>query len=275
MKLPLYQIDAFTNRLFGGNPAAVVLLDQWLPDNVLQAIAAENNLAETAFVIAREDLSLLRWFTPTVEVDLCGHATLAAGHVLFAYRYPSLNKVTFSTRSGVLGVSRKGELLSLDFPAAPGKPIAVSDSLAKALGAKPFEALQARDILAIFDTETEIRTLRPNFDLIAALDTFAVIVSAPGNDADFVSRFFAPREGIPEDPVTGSAHCTLVPYWAARLGKLHLAAKQVSARVGVLTCELQGDRVAIAGRSVEYLRGEINVPEEMAAPDHDGKEPSR
>ena len=275
MKLPLYQIDAFANRLFGGNPAAVVLLDQWLPDKVLQGIAAENNLAETAFVIAREDLSLLRWFTPTVEVDLCGHATLAAGHVLFAYRYPSLSRVTFRTRSGVLAVNREGGMLSLDFPALPGKPVAVSDVLAKALGAKPCEALQARDLLAIFDTEAEIRALRPNFDLIAGLDTFAVIVSAPGNDVDFVSRFFAPREGIPEDPVTGSAHCTLVPYWAARLGKLRLTAKQVSARGGELACEMRGDRVAIAGRCVEYLRGEINVPEEMAASGNDEKESSR
>ena len=261
MKLPLYQIDAFTSRLFGGNPAAVVTLDQWLADDMLQGIAGENNLAETAFVVPREDMAPLRWFTPTVEVDLCGHATLAAGHVLFAYHYPSLKKVTFSTRSGVLAVNREGDRLSLDFPARPGARIEVSDALASALGSRPREAYLARDILAVFDTEAAIRALRPNFELIAALDAFAVIVSAPGSEVDFVSRFFAPGAGIPEDPVTGSAHCTLVPYWAARSGKPKLSAKQLSRRVGELDCELRGDRVAIAGRTVEYLRGEINVPD--------------
>ena len=261
MKLPLYQIDAFTSRLFGGNPAAVVTLDQWLADDVLQAIAAENNLAETAFVVPREDMALLRWFTPTVEVDLCGHATLAAGHVLFAYQYPALTKLSFMTRSGVLGVSREGDRLSLDFPARPGTPIEVSDGLASALGARPREAYLARDILAVFDTEAAIQALRPDFGLMAALDAFAVIASAPGSTVDFVSRFFAPRAGIPEDPVTGSAHCTLVPYWAGRLGKTTLTAKQLSCRGGELDCELRGDRVAITGRTVEYLRGEINVPD--------------
>jgi PhzF family phenazine biosynthesis protein len=261
MKLPLYQIDAFTSRLFGGNPAAVVTLDQWLPDDVLQAIAAENNLAETAFVLPQEDMSMLRWFTPTVEVDLCGHATLAAGHVLFAYHYPSRKKLSFSTRSGVLAVSRDGDRLSLDFPARPGARIEVSDALASALGARPGEAYLARDLLAVFDTEAQVQALRPDFGLVAALDAFAVIVSAPGSAVDFVSRFFAPRAGIPEDPVTGSAHCTLVPYWTERFGKRKLTAKQLSARVGELDCELRGDRVAITGKSVEYLRGEISVPD--------------
>lgn len=260
MKLPLYQVDAFTSRLFGGNPAAVVILDHWLGDEILQAIAAENNLAETAFVVPRKDTSLLRWFTPTVEVDLCGHATLAAGHVLFARKYPSLKKLTFSTRSGDLTVSREGDRLSLDFPARPGTPIEVSGSLASALGARPREAYLARDILAVFDTEEAIRSLNPNFGLVAELDAFAVIVTAPGNTVDFVSRFFAPRGGIPEDPATGSSHCTLVPYWAARLGRTKLAARQLSARVGELDCELQGDRVIISGKTVEYLRGEIDVP---------------
>lgn len=260
MKLPIYQIDAFTSRLFGGNPAAVVILDQWLPDEVLQSIAAENNLAETAFVIPRESKAQLRWFTPTLEMDLCGHATLAAGHVLFAYQYPSLRSVSFSTRSGVLAVTRDGDLLSLDFPSRPGGSIPVSDALVSALGARPREAYLARDILAVFDTEAEILALRPNFNLIAALDAFAVIVTAPGSEVDFVSRFFAPRAGVSEDPVTGSAHCTLVPYWATRLGKHMLTAKQLSSRVGELACEFRGDRVAIAGRTVEYLRGEIEVP---------------
>lgn len=264
MRLAIYQIDAFTDRVFGGNPAAVVVLERWLPDAVLQGIAAENNLAETAFVIPREDVSPLRWFTPTVEVDLCGHATLAAGHVLLRYHYPSLRRVSFSTASGVLAVNRAGDSLSLDFPARPGAPLAVSEELAVALGARPREALLARDLLAVFDTEAEVSALRPDLDRVAALDAFAVIVTAPSSDVDFVSRFFAPRAGIPEDPVTGSAHCTLVPYWAARLGRPKVTARQLSSRIGELDCELQGDRVAIAGGTVEYLRGEIDVPAESA-----------
>jgi predicted PhzF superfamily epimerase YddE/YHI9 len=264
MKLPLYQLDAFTSRLFCGNPAAVVLLEKWLPDAVLQAIAAENNLAETAFVIPHRDLTPLRWFTPTVEVDLCGHATLATADVLFRYRFPKLDRLRFSTRSGELAVSRAGELLEMDFPSRPGKPVAVTDALAEALGARPREAHLARDLLVIFDTETQVRSLRPDFPRIAALDAFAVIASAPGDDVDFVSRFFAPGAGIPEDPVTGSAHCTLTPYWAARLGRNTLAAKQVSGRGGELRCELRGDRVAIAGRVVEYLRGEIDIGDALA-----------
>lgn len=259
MKLPLYQLDAFTQRLFGGNPAAVVLLEDWLPDGTLAAIAAENNLAETAFVIPRADASPLRWFTPTVEIDLCGHATLAAADVLFRYRFPSLARLAFSTRSGELAVTRDGALLKMDFPARPGKPVAVTDALAAALGARPREAYMARDLLAIFDAESDVRSLRPDFARIAALDAFAVIVSAPGDAVDFVSRFFAPGAGIPEDPVTGSSHCTLVPYWAARLGKDKLTAQQLSARGGDLLCELRADRVVIAGHVVEYLRGEIET----------------
>ena len=259
MKLPLYQVDAFTQRLFGGNPAAVVLLDAWLPDGVLQAIAAENNLAETAYVIPRADVSPLRWFTPAVEVDLCGHATLAAADVLFRYRFPKLERLVFGTKSGELAVTREGSLLKMDFPARPGKRVAVTDALAAALGARPREALMARDLLAIFDSEAEVRSLRPDFARVAALDAFAVIVSAPGDAADFVSRFFAPGAGVPEDPVTGSSHCTLTPYWAARLGKNRLTAQQLSPRGGELLCELSGERVVIAGHAVEYLRGEIET----------------
>ena len=225
MKLPIYQIDAFTNRLFGGNPAAVVTLERWLPDDVLLAIAAENNLSETAFVVPRDDRAPLRWFTPTVEVDLCGHATLAAGHVLFAYHYPSLETLSFESRGGVLTVKRDGDRLSLDFQARPGTRIEVSDALTSTIGAHPREAYVARDILAIFDSEATVRGLRPNFEPVAALDAFAVIVSAPGSDVDFVARFFGPRAGIAEDPVTGSAHCTLVPYWSTRLGRTKLAAR--------------------------------------------------
>ena len=259
MKLPLYQIDAFTGRLFGGNPAAVVPLDEWLPDDTLAAIAAENNLSETAFVLPRADVSPLRWFTPTVEVDLCGHATLATAHVLFRYRFPGLDRLAFSTRSGKLTVTRTGESLSMDFPSRPAAEVAVTDSLAAALGRRPRAAYRARDLMAVFDAESEVRDLQPDFQRVAALDAFAVIVTAPGRDVDFVSRFFAPAKGIPEDPATGSAHCTLIPYWAARLGKTELAAWQLSRRGGEILCKLRGDRVAIAGRSVEYLRGEITI----------------
>jgi PhzF family phenazine biosynthesis protein len=259
MKLPLYHVDAFTSRAFRGNPAAVVLLDDWLPDGVLAAIAAENNLAETAFVVTRGDILPLRWFTPTVEVDLCGHATLAAADVLFRHRMPSAKSVRFGTRSGELVVTRAGALLSMDFPARPGSPEPVSDAVVAALGLRPREVLRARDLLAVLDSESQVRDFRPDFARIASLDTFAVCLSAPGDTVDYVYRFFAPRQGIPEDPATGSANCTLVPYWAARLGRLELAAAQLSARGGDLRCTLRGDRVLIAGSTVEYLRGEITV----------------
>ena len=259
MKLPLYQVDAFTTRLFGGNPAAVVLLDDWLPDKLLAAIAAENNLAETAFVIPRPDVVPLRWFTPAVEVDLCGHATLAAAHVLFRHTFPLASRLTFDTSSGRLTVTREADLLSMDFPTRPGKPVDVTDSLTSALGLQPLEAYLARDLMAVLESESAVRNLQPDFKRIATLDTFAVIVTAPGDRVDFVSRFFAPRAGIQEDPVTGSSHCTLVPYWAARLGKSRLIATQVSPRGGELFCTLHGGRTAIAGHTVEYLRGEITL----------------
>lgn len=259
MKLPLYQVDAFTDRLFGGNPAAVVLLHDWLPDAALQAVAAENNLAETAFVIPRADVSPLRWFTPAVEMDLCGHATLASGYVLFRHRFPAAERLDFDTRGGRLAVTRQGELLSLDFPARPGTATGVTDAMTAALGVRPREAWLARDLMVVLDSEAQVRGLRPDFPRIAALDAFGVIVTAPGESVDFVSRFFAPRAGIPEDPVTGSAHCTLVPYWAGRLGKSELVAAQRSSRGGDLYCELRGDRVRIAGHAVEYLCGEITV----------------
>lgn len=259
MKLRLYQIDAFTNRMFSGNPAAVVLLDEWLPDSTLAAIAAENNLAETAFVVPRGDIVPLRWFTPTVEVDLCGHATLAAAHVLFRHVRPSAGQLTFSTRSGNLTVTRDGELLSMDFPCRPGNPLEVTDTLVSTLGVCPRGAYLARDLLVIFDAESQIRDFQPDFGRIAALDVFAIIISAPGDAVDYVYRFFAPRQGIPEDPATGSANCTLVPYWAARLDKSELSAKQLSPRGGDLRCTLRGDRVLISGGTIEYLRGEITV----------------
>ena len=259
MNYPIYQIDAFTDRRFHGNPAAVVVLHEWLPDAVMAAVAAENNLAETAFMILHDEVVPLRWFTPTVEVDLCGHATLAAAHVILSSYRRGQEMVRFSTRSGELIVTRRNELLSMDFPARPGKAIEVTDALVAALGARPRETLLARDLLAIFDSEDEIRALQPDLDRIAVLDAFAVIVSAPAAEVDFVSRFFAPAAGVPEDPVTGSAHCTLAPYWSARLGKPTLRARQLSARDGEIQCEMRGDRVLIAGATVEYLRGEITI----------------
>ena len=260
MELPLFQVDAFTNRIFGGNPAAVVILEEnWLADELLHAIAAENNLSETAFVITRSEPFPLRWFTPEIEVDLCGHATLASAYVLLKHYFPAHSQVQFATRSGELIVARKEGQLAMDFPARPGERIPVSNEIIAALGAKPTEAYLARDLLTIFPAETEVAALKPNLELVAALDAFAVIASAKGDEVDFVSRFFAPRAGIHEDPVTGSAHCTLIPYWAGQLGKDVLLARQLSARGGELTCEIKGNRVLIAGDAVEYLHGKITI----------------
>lgn len=260
MKLPIYQVDAFSDRVFGGNPAAVVILDRWLEDHVLQSIAAENNLAETAFVIPGDEVSRLRWFTPALEVDLCGHATLATAHVLFDGRFADRTRLRFDTRSGILSVDRRDGLSWLDFPSRPGDRIDITDDLVDALGVRPEEALKARDLMVVLDSEAAVTGFRPDHAAIERLDAFALIVTAPGDEVDFVSRFFAPRAGIPEDPVTGSAHCTLIPYWARRSGRTRLSARQVSSRGGELTCELREDRVLIGGQSVEYLRGEIRVP---------------
>ena len=259
MKLPVFQLDAFTSRVFGGNPAAVVVVDRWLDDRTLQSIAAEHNLSETAFVIPGAGPCPLRWFTPLVEVDLCGHATLAAADVLFRHYLTYRDTISFATKSGRLDVSRHGGFLAMDFPARPGRSIAVDDALAAALGVAPREALLARDLLAVFESEADVRAFQPDMVKIASLDAFALIISAPGSDVDFVSRFFAPRAGIPEDPVTGSAHCTLVPYWARRLGKSALVARQLSVRGGEIRCEFRGERVTIGGEVVEYLRGEIDI----------------
>jgi PhzF family phenazine biosynthesis protein len=261
MKLPIFQVDAFTGELFGGNPAAVVVLDGWLPDATLQAIGRENNLSETAFVVPRAGDFELRWFTPEIEVDLCGHATLASAHVLFHHGYTQDSKVVFQCReAGTLTVTRDGDRLAMDFPARPPAAAQLDrDAVAAALGAPPAEILSARDLLAVYTDQSEVEALRPDFAKVRALDAFAVIVTAPGDASDFVSRFFAPRAGIDEDPVTGSAHCTLVPYWSRRLGKKELHALQVSRRGGELYCQDRGERVVIGGRAVEYLRGEITI----------------
>lgn len=264
--LPVFQVDAFTRRRFGGNPAAVILLGEVrLPEAVLQQIAAENNLSETAFVDSyaksREapDTFGLRWFTPVCEVDLCGHATLAAAHVLFSRGLVSGPEVAFVTRSGSLTVSRDGDRYRLDFPARPPEPAAVTQELEAALGIRPREVWRSRDAMAVFDAVEEVRTLRPDLQAIARLDAFAVIVTAPGDDCDFVSRFFAPKAGVGEDPVTGSAHCTLAPYWSARLSRAELYARQLSSRGGELWCRVVGDRVLISGDAVDYLEGRIQV----------------
>jgi PhzF family phenazine biosynthesis protein len=261
MRVRLYQVDAFTSQLFGGNPAAVCPLDAWLPDDVLQAIARENNLSETAFVLRDEPRGWqLRWFTPTQEVDLCGHATLATAYVLFNRLAPGLERAQFSSRSGTLVVTeREGDWLEMDFPSRPPEPCEVPEGLVEALGAEPRETLLSRDLVAVFDSEEQVRALRPDMARLAELELFAVVATARGEEADFVSRFFAPRVGVPEDPVTGSAHCSLVPYWAARLEKKALLAHQVSARGGVLQCEDRGERVGLAGQAVLYLEGYINV----------------
>jgi PhzF family phenazine biosynthesis protein len=261
MRIRLYQIDAFADRPFTGNPAAVCPLDTWLPAETMQAIAAENNLSETAFFVPEGDFYRLRWFTPSVEVDLCGHATLASAFVVFRHLEPGRGSVVFQTeKAGALTVGRDGEDLVLDFPARPPRGCPMSDAVAAALGKRPTLLLAARDYLAVYDRADEIAALRPDFAALAALDRFAVIATAPGRDGvDFVSRFFAPAHGVPEDPVTGSAHCTLIPYWAERLGKSRLEARQLSQRGGRLWCGLQGDRVTIAGRAVLYLEGTITI----------------
>jgi PhzF family phenazine biosynthesis protein len=260
MNVPIYQVDAFSSKLFGGNPAAICPLDQWLPDATLQSIAAENNLAETAYYIRKNGGFHIRWFTPGVEVDLCGHATLAAAHVIMEIRKEAKQgRVAFDSKSGELVVTRESDLYALDFPTRPPVETKFDEKLFEALGAKPKVVLAARDYLCVFDSEAEVRAVKPNMEKLAAIDRFATIITAPGADCDFVSRFFAPAQGVPEDPVTGSAHCTLIPYWASRLGKTKLFARQVSPRGGELWCEHRGDRVTIAGRAVKYLEGTIVV----------------
>lgn len=259
MKIPVYQVDAFTEKLFAGNPAAVCPLEAWLPDDQMQSIAAENNLAETAFFVANDGNYDLRWFTPAVEVDLCGHATLASAHVLFEKLGAQGDEVRFQTKSGQLIVRRNGDLLTLDFPARPPVECSYDPGLVTALGGKPEAVLGARDYLVVYGSEDELRAIRPDMEALKNIDRFAVIATAPGKSVDFVSRFFAPAKGVPEDPVTGSAHCTLIPYWSKRLGKTSLHAVQASPRSGELWCEDRGERVLISGKAVCFLTGTIEL----------------
>jgi PhzF family phenazine biosynthesis protein len=259
MRIPIFQVDAFASAVFAGNPAAVCPLDAWLPDTVLQGIAAENNLAETAFFVRTGDRFHLRWFTPVCEVELCGHATLASAYVLFRELDQLGEILRFDTQSGELIVKRDGDRLTMNFPARPPNKVDVHPKLIGALGARPAEVLGARDYLVRYKSAEEVRSLRPNMEALKQVDRFAVIATAPGTDCDFVSRFFAPSKGIPEDPVTGSAHCTLIPYWANELGRTALHARQVSARGGELFCNLMGDRVEIGGHAALFLKGEICI----------------
>lgn len=259
MKLTQYQVDAFAKRVFEGNPAAVCPLKEWLDDALMQTIAAENNLSETAFFVPNHDDFDLRWFTPEDEVDLCGHATLASAHVLFNILGYEHDRIRFSTRSGDLFVTQKQGLLEMDFPATPLQRREIDAKLAAAFGQTPSELWSGTDYVAVFESETVIRNLNPDHLLLKQLDLRGVIVTAPGDHCDFVNRFFAPKLGIFEDPVTGSAHCALAPYWAERLSKNVLQARQISKRGGDVGCEVIGERVLLRGSAVVFMEGEISI----------------
>lgn len=259
MELPLYQIDAFTNKLFAGNAAGVVPLKAPLPDALMQSIALENNLPETAFFFPEGKGYRLRWFSPTTEIPLCGHATVATAYVITEFLDGGQREMAFETRSGRLGVERKGDIFVLDFPARQIKP-GSAPQVGAALGKKPAELVESYSWLAVYDSWEEVAALKPDFDAMAKLDLFGVIATAPGRDGiDYVCRFFAPKAGIDEDPATGSAQCVLVPYWARRLGRNKLVSRQISSRVGDFDCELAGERVKIGGRAVCYLKGSISI----------------
>lgn len=259
MKLPIYQVDAFTAQRFAGNPAAVCPVEHWPDVATMQAIAAANNLSETAFIRREGERYTIRWFTPKIEVDLCGHATLAAGYVINQYLQPGRDHITFDSRSGPLSVTVEGEWLTLDFPVARLTPAEAPAEVVAALGAAPVQYYESDYPLAIYERERDVAALTPDFRALAKLVPVGIIATAPGETVDFVSRFFAPAAGIDEDPVTGSAHCVLTPFWAARQKKQQFYARQISARGGDLRCALAGNRVHISGQAVPYLRGKIEV----------------
>ncbi|MEM9531688.1 MAG: PhzF family phenazine biosynthesis protein [Pseudomonadota bacterium] len=260
MKLTQFQVDAFADRPFTGNPAAVCPLESWLDDELLQAIAEENNLSETAFFVPTENGYKLRWFTPRSEVDLCGHATLASAHVLFEELNYSGSVINFETRSGSLKVEKRGAQLQMDFPARPPSPCEAPDLLVEGLGVTPAQMLAADDYVVVLADEDAVRSVVPNFSLLSDISLRGAIITATGSgDIDFVSRFFAPALGVPEDPVTGSAHCELAPYWAGRLGKDTMTARQLSRRGGQLTCEMCGDRVLLTGRAVSVIHATLTL----------------
>ena len=259
MELTLYQIDAFTDKVFSGNPAAVCPLNEWLPDSTLQVIAKENNLSETAFYVPIENGFHIRWFTPVTEVDLCGHATLATAFVILNLTAYEKDTVRFNSRSGDLFVKKEEDSLSMDFPSQPGTPCSTPPGLAEGLGKSPTEVLASEDYLVVFENEEDILSIQPDFITLCKIDLRGVGITAQGNDVDFVSRFFCPKLGVNEDPVTGSAHCELTPYWANKLNKTKLSARQLSKRTGTLECELKGDRVIITGKAVKYMEAKINI----------------
>ena len=260
MKIQMFQVDAFTEKLFGGNPAAVCILTQPLPDEIMQKIAAENNLAETAFILKQGDTFSIRWCTPKVEVDLCGHATLASSHVIFNHlNYPD-KIIRFTSRSGILEVRQEGDLLILNFPSDMPQKGCLGRSVTDSLGMDPVEILKGKtDYMLVYENQAQIEALDPDFGRLGKANVRGIIVTAKGKDCDFVSRFFGPMVGINEDPVTGSAHTNLIPYWSARLGKKEMTAIQLSERRGHLLCKDLGERVEIGGKAVTYLVGEIDV----------------
>lgn len=262
MEIDIYQIDAFTDQLFGGNPAAICPLTEWLEDTILKQIAIENNLAETAFFVKQSDDTFhLRWFTPEIEMDLCGHATLATAFVLFEELGYQRENIKFNTQSGELSVRKVNDLIELDFPSRPPTPAELPSIIQQGINLSPKSVWKARDYVLLYDTEEEIRRIAPNIAILNQIniDPGGIIVTAPGQSEkiDFVSRFFTPQAGIFEDPVTGSAHCTLIPFWAERLGKTNLTARQLSDRSGTLFCELNGERVKLKGQAVKYMQGKI------------------
>jgi len=259
VEVKIFQIDAFAETVFEGNPAAVCPLDKWLPDDVLQRIAQENNLSETAFFIKEGNSYHIRWFTPVFEVDLCGHATIATAFVIFEILKNEIQKITFNSRSGELIVTKKGEYIELNFPVAEIIQCETPPQISQAFGKEPIEVWCSDDYMVVFENESDIKSLSPNFTILNELECRGVIATSKGSEVDFVSRFFAPRCGVNEDPVTGSAHCKLIPYWAQRLGKNSLTALQLSQRGGKLLCELINDHVLIAGKAVKYLEGTIEI----------------
>ncbi len=260
MNLTIYQVDAFTKEVFKGNPAAICPLEEWLDAELMQRVALENNLSETAFFVKKDDVYEIRWFTPTFEIDLCGHATLASAFVIFEILKLEESIINFhSDKSGKLSVEKNGDILTLDFPSRPVSIAEAPKGLIEAIGKLPKEILKARDYFLVYENEQEVLDISPNFSKLLEIDAHGFIVTAKGETSDFVSRFFAPEVGVFEDPVTGSSHCNLIPYWAGKLGKNELFGRQISQRGGELFCELKGDRVKIGGNAVLYLKGEIYV----------------
>ncbi len=259
MEISLYQIDAFASKLFEGNPAAVCPLNEWLPDEVMQSIAKENNLSETAFFVSKGDGFHIRWFTPKNEVDLCGHATMASAYALFNILGYEKDKIEFESKSGILAVTRDNDWLVMDFPAQPSVPCEIPKEIIEAFDTMPIECLKAEDYIVVFDREIDIESASPDLGQLIKLDLRGVIITAQSGRYDFITRFFAPKYGIPEDPVTGSAYTQLAPYWASTLGSKRFRVKQVSSRGGELACEMLDDRVLIYGKAVKYLEGKINI----------------